>query len=329
MLDERTFDASHSKQLQLFRATLMIAIAAQIGERSVETADADAFARQLAEASREVNYAAVDAGFGVPGQGDTIIPTCKIGRGFISAASEGWDERGAYAADDTTVCSGYYVNFESHIARIEGRVIRAMLTSLPTEKARKFLEKLSDGNVLSALWSLTQTFGDLAVAFHSGAGVYRAGTENLAALTQGCYGDPSYPGEKPAGYDEEWHTVVVASRCLGLSRKDLFDGDAAGASALPVKLPPTAFHALFRIARTACVDLPLENSTQIDPVNVSRSNRQIACGMVQFAPQRRPLDIEIDAQDDDDQDDDDQDEGGRAEEQPAVPTVPGVPPPPP
>lgn len=63
LLDQRTFDSSRSKQLQLLRATLALAIAARIGEASVATEDADAFARQLAEASRELNYAAVDAGY--------------------------------------------------------------------------------------------------------------------------------------------------------------------------------------------------------------------------------------------------------------------------
>lgn len=264
----------------------MIAIAAQIGEQTVQTEDADAFARQLAEASREVNYAAADAGFGVT-TGTGTIPTCTIDRGVRPRATPS-----PYTADDLGACAGYYVNFESHLIHIEGRVIRAMLTSLPTDKARKFLEKLSGGDVLSALWALTRTFGDLALAFHTGAGVYRAGTENLAAVTSQCYGDPSY-SPRTAPFDEEWETVLVAAQCLGLSRADLFDGDSITAGRLPVKLPPKAFHAMFRIARAACVGLPLENSTDESFVIESRKNRQQSCSLVRFAPQTRPLDLEI------------------------------------
>lgn len=293
LMDKRTFDASRSKQLQLLRATMMIAIAARIGEQSVELEDADAFARQLAEASREVNYAAADAGFGVLREGG-IVETCTIGRGFYNAEGDGWDERGVYEPDDESECAGYFVNFESHIARIEGRVIRAMLTSLPTDKAREFLDKLATGDVLSALWSLTRTFGDLAAAFHNAAGVYRAGTETMAASMSQCEGDSTYAGPTPDAYDEEWATVLVAAQCLGLSRTDLFDSDGAGASDFPVKFPPKAFHALFRIARAACVALPLQNSTELNFVTASRNARSQSCDMVRFAPATRPLTIETD-----------------------------------
>lgn len=286
-MDKRTFDASQSKQLQLLRATLVIAIAARIGEQSVSPEDADVFARQLAEAAREVNYAAADAGFG---DGDN--PTCAIGSGFSDANSPGWGVRSDYEPDNVEECAGYYVNFESHVTRIEGRVIRAMLTSLPTDKARAFLNDLGKGDMLSALWRLSQSFTDLASAFHNAAGVYRSGTETMAALMdKPCVGDPSYAGPTPAGFDEEWGTVLHAAQCLGLSRSNLFDADTAMADSFPVKLPPRGFHALFRIARTACVALPLQNSTEFDFVVQSRRDRQKSCEIIRFSPQMRPLDV--------------------------------------
>lgn len=325
LMDRRTFDASRSKQLQLLRATMMIAIAARIGEQSVEIEDADAFARQLAEASREVNFAAADAGFGVRTDGE-VIETCAIGRGFYNPQSDGWDERAVYEPDPEDECAGYYVNFESHIARIEGRVIRAMLTSLPTDKARQFLDKLSSGDVLSALWSLTRSFAELAAAFHNAAGVYRAGSETMAASMNRCVGDGSYAGATPDFYDEQWDTVLVAAQCLGLSRADLFDADSAAASDLPVKFPPKAFHALFRIARAACVALPLQNSTELSFVTASRNARAQSCGLVRFEPAMRPLAIDTD-----DGDGDDDPQVGAVAQAPAAPAgqVPTIAPPPP
>jgi hypothetical protein len=303
LLDRRTFDSSQSKQLQLLRATLMIAMAARIGERSVSPEDGDAFARQLAEASREVGYAAADAGFGAMID-DKFVPTCTIGRGTmdvgdIPASAADWDAKtedhiiSGYVADDLDNCAGYYVNFESHLARIEERVIRAMLTALPTDKARKFINDATKGDVLSALWSLTKSFADLAAAFHAAAGVYRAGTETFAASMTTCGDDPSYDGPKVDYYREEYDTVFQAARCLGLSRSDLFDGDSVAGDALPRRVNAKAFHALFRIARSSCVAVPLVNSPDPATLDASIASRRTSCALIEFKPQRRPLDIPV------------------------------------
>lgn len=302
-LDERTFDASQSKQLALLRATLALAIAARIGEGSVETADADVFARQMAEAANELNYAAVDAGYPqmVVGKGGASLETCTIEKGKLRGdlqtknpgeiASEMLGDK-TYAEVDAA-CAGYFVNFEANIARIKSRIARAMLTALPTDRARKFLEQLAGGNLLSALWSLAGATGDLAGAFHRGAGAYRAGLENVAASTPAC--DSKEPGFKKFGsYKQERDSVKVAALCLGLSETDLFDDETISAGELPNQIDPRAFLALFRIARTSCVALPLINEPANDDEFLkARKSRKASCDLVRFNPKLRPHMIEL------------------------------------
>lgn len=280
LLDRRTFDSSQSKQLALLRATLALAISARIGEASVATEDAGVFARQLAEAALEINYAAVDAGYPhikkKEGGTEKALPTCSIPSGNtrddprqfgqpddgVVADLEGRqvklpDFQRSYRDIDQD-CAGYFVNFESNISRIEARIVKAMLTALPAESARKFLEDVTKGDVFSALWSLTRSLGDLAAAFHRGAGVYRAGIENVAASTPSC--DQKEPlARRFRDYHQDRDTVLVAAACLGLSNETLFDSETISADQLPSQVAPAAFLALFRIVRIACVALPLQN----------------------------------------------------------------------
>lgn len=296
LLDKRTFDSSRSKQLQLLRATLALAIAARIGEASVATEDADAFARQLTEASRELNYTAVDAGypyFDTIDEEVVMVETCVV-------TKPGESMVGALATDRTylmidAACPGFYVNFESNIARIEARIVRAMLTSLPSDRAREFLEDLSQGNLLSALWSMTRSLGDIAGAFHRGAGVYRSGLENVAASTKRCEFDASLSNPpQDRAYIQERDTVLIAAACLGLSLDSLFDDDDIEAIDLPRYVDPVAFMALFRIARTSCVALPLKNTpNDPDATEEARKFRSTSCGEVVFNPARRPDSIAI------------------------------------
>ncbi len=310
VLDSRTFDASRSKQLQLLRATLAIAIAARIGEGVISPEDGDAFARQLAEASIEVNYAAADAGFPVYVDGQ-LRTACTIGAGSVRSALPptpaptptptptptpgATPAPSPYVLEDAQ-CIGYFTNFESNMARIESRVLRAMLTALPADRAREFLADLTKGDLLSALWSFARASGDVAGAFHRGSGAYRAGVETLAAATPLCDFDPAFDASVPernptrlTRFDERYDTVMVAAACLNLSPQDLFDDDDIAALKLPNQVPHKAFHALFRVARSACVGVPLLNAPN-DPSAVIRSmnSRRDYCELVRFEPRERP-----------------------------------------
>lgn len=317
LLDERTFDTSESKQLTLLRAHLALAIAAQIGSSTVATEDADAFARQLADAANELNYAAVDAGYPYFHKNDDdryeVRVPCTIDKlGATNRSGDtkttGWlDEQKAedesYANNKTFVenpyiqqdakCAGFFVNFEANIARIESRIVRAILTSLPSDRAREFLEDLTSGNLLGALWSLARTVGDIANAFHRGAGVYRAGLENVTATTIACDWDDSYSGDR-GDYRQDLDTVLKASACLGLSLDSLFDDDDIEANKLADEVPPEAFMALARISRTACVSLPILTSATSNTRNEEdREARASLCRVVRFNPKSRPDQIEL------------------------------------
>jgi len=263
-----------------------------MGEGSVAPEDADAFAKQLAEASREVNYAAADAGF----KTEKSAKTCTIKSGdykphdgqsisvnSVEARSFEGGEKG---------CAGYFVNFESHIPRIESRIVRSMLTALPTDKARTFLEKISGGDLLGSLIALGKSMGDIAGSFHRGAAVYRSGTEIFAASMEKCtkHRDPSYASGSQ-GYDQRWDTVYLAADCLGLSQANLFDSVSVDRTELPRRVDPAAFHALFRIARAACVGLPIEQ-TASDSNPTSRKSRATNCNAVVFEPKTQPLNFE-------------------------------------
>jgi hypothetical protein len=295
ILDSRTFDASQSKQLQLLRVTLALAIAARIGEGSVSTEDADVFARQLSEAAIEINHAAIDAGYPEWKNGRAVYP-CQVDGGMDRPGQDYTGQMPKISAsylDTDRACPGYYVNFEVNIARIESRIVRAMLTSLPTERAREFIEDLSSGSLLSAVVSLARSASDIAGAFHRGAGSYRAGIETVAASINTCQYDPTFkPGYQ---FDQRFDTVLVASSCLGLSSKALFDRDDIEAGKLPNQVDPTAFMALFRIVSTSCVGLPLTNYPEAGDERFinDRRNRARACDLLRFNPHARPFSITV------------------------------------
>jgi hypothetical protein len=101
VLDKRTFDASASKQLLLLRATLILAMAAEMSRVTVRGDDGDAFSKHLAAAAREVNYAAAD-----------LYDTKQDGSGEVCVT----------ALDDDKNCSGFYANFEGDLPLIEQRI---------------------------------------------------------------------------------------------------------------------------------------------------------------------------------------------------------------
>lgn len=306
LMDDRTFDASRSKDLQLIRAAMLIAIAARVGAGSVEAEDGGVFAGQLADAATELNYAAADAGFspiGSDGGTCTIFDQAGNESSSNNQAADNAEDGAAdpawrlVTADDTDACTGYYVNFESHLQRIEGRVIRAMLTALPTDQAREFLDDISRGDLLSSLWSLLGAAGDLTLAFHRGAGIYRSTTELVAAGMPACYGDPGYPSAVNVGtFNETEHTILHAAACLGLSNQSLFDSDSATAEDFNVKFPVAAFHATLRMARASCVEIAIPNAGGFTDEDILTIRKELndECQKLVFSPTMRPMAVEFD-----------------------------------
>lgn len=259
-LDKRTFDASRSKQLQLLRGAIVLAMAARIGEGNVSAEEAEPFAQHLAVAAKEVNFAAGNLPF--PGN-----PVCLVKPGQAAAD--------AAAAD--VGCNGYPVNFEADISRVESRIVRAMIAALPTDHVKSFLEDLSRGNALSATFGAARALGDAAGSFHRAAGTHRSGLEIVALQRGDC------------GAADARITVTAALGCLGVPPDELFFNNLKGTTApFAGDVDPAAFHALMRIVRTACVGLPLTNELQTPDLLKIRAARRETCRTIVFTPVKRP-----------------------------------------
>lgn len=308
VLDERTFNTSHQKSLALLRSAILVAIAARIGEANVSASDADAFAGQISDAAMEINYAAFAIGYGDPvGEQQPPVATststyaCSItgqrltASGNLVDAAEPAGEP-AKSLADYAKCGDYYVNFESTIPRIESRVLRAMLTALPTDEARKFLTKAEGGDMLGAILALVRTFGKVAGSFHRGAATYRSGMEAVSAGIGNCQYDDTFFGEFDSDseiYREYEDTTLKAAACLGFSKDQLLEGKEITARELGRnRVSPGALIAMMLIAQQSCAALPLVSSIEAGDVLASNLRRRKACEKMTFKPVARPKEVE-------------------------------------
>lgn len=231
LLDRHSFDAASSKKLLLLRATIVLAMAARMGQATVRGEDADAFALSLKAAAREINIAAADL-YPVDGKPENL---CLVSRPA---------GQGGPTAD---TCLGYEVNFESEVPLIEARLTKLVVAALPTEKSRQFLAAVTKGDVLGAAFKALSAFKTLAVGLHYANGSYRSGLEIVASqiAPDQCAG---------ASYAQDKDTVQEAVGCLGLPTDSIFSRTDR---LLPIKdVSPSAFFALMRIANGACTALP-------------------------------------------------------------------------
>lgn len=260
LLDNRMFDASRSKKLQLLRASIILSMAARMGTATIRDGkDAAAFSDYLAAAADEINYAAGNL-YAVEG-----IPACSIEDDQAAARK----------------CAGYYAIFESDMPMMEARITRLMLAALPEDRARAFLQDLSKGNVMSAAWSALRVLYETTGGLHRATGVYRSGLE-LVAANMDCPGD--------AKYDQSTGTVWNAAECLGLTHDQLFENPhEVKGDDLPHNINRDTFEAVMLIARTSCARLQITTdgatSESIDEQIIRRNNQ---CNRVQFNPKARP-----------------------------------------
>lgn len=271
ILDQRTFDASASKQLVLLRSALILAMAAEMSRLTVRGDDGDAFSSHLAAATKEINFAAAD-----------VYDTKTDGTGNVCIT----------ARPDDKNCSGFYANFEGGIPLLEQRILKVMLAALPTDKARKFLDDASRGNILGAAWSAVRTVAKGAGGLHFAFGRYRSGLEIVAEqMGTRCKG----PKFDPASM-----TVIEAAECLGLSQSDLFGSPEREATRQDLRgdknglVQKGAFLALMRTVAAACVDLPY--SGDVATIAASRNIRGNNCNHIGFEPTARPYRVNPNAE---------------------------------
>lgn len=254
IMDQRTFNASQSKQAQLFRMALMIAIGTRMASLTIHDAeDAAAFRRYLASASKELNYTAANI---YPA--DSKKP-CRLA-----------DAATASAAED---CQGFLVNFEADMPLLESRVVRLIVAALPEQQARRFLASVQSGNLLGAAWDAFKLVSKTAGSLRRGAAVYRTGLEALAASgvcrTEGGYVEDA---------KEAKSTVLAATHCLGLPQDTFSAKDEIEPEAFQGRPMPGAIHAVMRIARTDCLRLPQ---------SVDADSGSDLCNAIGFAPKGR------------------------------------------
>ncbi len=312
LLDKRTFDASRSKQLQLFRAALIMAMAARMGTATIRDGkDADAFVDYLVASADEINYTAANI---YPVQPPWVgslpppgidLPCAVTNRSNpISPTSAKQAEQSAVEASAPAIpcAGGYYSLFESDMPMMEARILRLMLAALPEDRVRSFLQDVQKGNILSAGWNAIKAAAETTGGLHRATGVYRSGLELVAANMNVCRPESDVDKrrrEKAKEADitavfaitnQEKSTVWNAAECLGLPHDQLLgDSNEAVGGDLGSTVSRTTFHAIMRIARTACVRLQINSdAVPIDKIDQRFLERMERCRVVAFDPRLRP-----------------------------------------
>jgi len=327
LLDKRTFDASESKQLQLLRFTIILAMAARMaGETSNDSKDADAIAEYLAATADEINYTAANVYELADGSSPCAVgpapPPPKpnsydvrlkaaVAQAEQSATKAAQSAEVAQAAEasvrtmlatasppaiadppamPTDSCGGYYVNFEADVPLIEFRMMRLLFATLPRDHIRKFAEDIQKGNFLGSAWNGLRLVFVGVKGLHTASGTYRSGQEALIAnFSVGCSA-AAPDGSQLDDLDETRWTVKNAVACLGLSPDSLFGPHPGEVSVdkMPKTVTAASFAALMRIARISCVRLPIGTADNSEDVlKKARDRRAELCARLHWNPRPR------------------------------------------
>lgn len=260
LLDRHSYNASSSKELILLRATIILAMAARMGQATVRGEDANAFSQYLASSAREINYAAADL-YAVDGK----VEPCGV-----KSADNG----------DVPACAAYRVNFESELPLLEAQLVKTVVAALPADKAREFLSAVAKGDVMGAAFKALGAFKTVAAGLHYANGSYRSGLEVVAWQDARCTGQATDNLNK--------FTVRTAEQCLGLPTDGIFA--RTDKAVLTVQnVDQSAFRALMQIANSACTALPyLAEPGHADEV-AGMEDRKKACGKIWFKPTARSV----------------------------------------
>lgn len=258
ILDRRFFNASHSKQLQLLRAAMIVSMASRVATAYVQDGkDAEAFVEYLQAATDEINY------LGGHVYGEAGKKHCKDFK--------------------ETDCDNHSVMFEADLPQLEARIVRLAVAALPRRQAAKLLNSARSGNVLSAAWSALGLAAAAAEGAHRGAAVHRSTLEMRALLIQ--LDDTEKIECAPASsVSTPVATVNEAAACVNQSVQKL---RAPNDTPLPRAVPKEAFYALFGIIRTSCGLLPVASDLSDAETNTVLRDRKKACGELKFEPKSR------------------------------------------
>jgi hypothetical protein len=288
LLDRHSYNASSSKELILLRATIILAMAARMGQATVRGEDSNAFSQYLASSAREINYAAADI---YPVDGLTNAP-CEVKRAPTQASSDQSPPPppGPPATQKLEDCTAYRSNFESELPLLEAQLVKTVVAALPADKAREFLSAVTKGDIMGAAFKALGTFKTVAAGLHYANGSYRSGLEIVALQDSDCSKIFSELQEANK------FTVKTAETCLKLPTENIF---ARTDKAVPKvgSVDSSAFRALMLIANSACTALPYIadlSKTGSDDLE-GMQERQKACGAIWFQPKGRPLTATVSA----------------------------------
>lgn len=316
VMDRRFFDASSSKELQLLRLTMVVALASRVGNATVQDGrEAQAFLSYLRNATDEVNYlaghlygqAAAPAAGAAPAT--PSLYTCEnlaapVAPGPIPVPAP--------------PCSTYQSLFEADLPQLEYKVARLVLAALPREQAAAFARSARSGNIAGAAWQFLKLAAASIDGLHRGAAAYRSSQEILAIVIAEAAGraqagqgqGPGHPDQNVQCADPgpaangagggsrivaPIRTVEGAVACLGLSSDRLFSNPLERTVVFPRQVPRDAFHALFEIIHTSCADMPLDLDLATTPGGAANprspatieTERREACATMRFIPTLR------------------------------------------
>lgn len=262
LMDKQLFDASGSKQLQLLRATMIIAMASRVGTAYVRDGrEAEAFIDYLQNATDEVNYIA-------------------------SHVYEADGEAPCLTLEDADCTGSYRALFESDLPQLEYKIVRLVMAALPQRQAAEFADTARTGNGMSAAWKALRLALAALDGAHRGAAVYRSSEEVLALLV-------SSASKCASGQAMEIATTNHAVQCLGLSPDSLTENPDR-VKDIPAEVGKGAFHPLFDIIKTSCWLLPLDvDLSRVRTANGEPAgeavvtNRADRCDSLAFAPRLR------------------------------------------
>ena len=258
VMDTRFFDASHSKQLQLMRATMIVSMASRVGSTYIRDGkEAEAFIDYLQATTDEINYL---AGNLYPIDGKVLCTDLE-----------------------TTDCDAHSALFESDLPQLEERIMRLVVAALPQRQAASFLDAAKRGDLMSAAWKALRLASAAVDGAHRGAAVHRTGLELRALLVQDG-------GGTCANGDAVSSPVATVNQAALCMNQPLDSLAARHDTKLPAAVPATAFQALFGVVQTSCGLLPItsdlaEASAEEEAKEIQARKR--ACAGLSFEPRLR------------------------------------------
>lgn len=282
-----------SKELQLFRAAVTLAVVSRIATANVtDGKEADALIEYEKAATREIDYAAIDlyeeGGEPCPAPRNLAVepkpsPTPSPSPSPSPSPTPKHDCRTAL--------------FESDLPNIERSLINVAFAGLPKQDAVKVWKSARSGDALGAIWRAVQLTAHSLDGAHRAAAVHRSGVELFALMAKHPEGSADQAGD-PA-------TITAALCFIGYKNPGGVSCAAAGEASVAdfsrtggrqldrdayaklakMRVPQGAFDSVFEMVEVSCRLLPISanDASAADPADARRKS----CATLTFSPVSR------------------------------------------